>query len=74
MRSNVTVGNGAEAERVAMLEEEQGLRMALASKFGFITVPSALDTDPDTNMLAAALVVDAMAIAAGGNGWLCLPS
>lgn len=71
MRSKVTVGNGAEAESVAMLVE-QG-RIALASKFGFI-IPSALDIDPESNMLAAAVVVDAMAIAAGGSGWLCVPS
>ena len=65
------MGNGAEAESVAMLVE-QG-RIALASKLGFIT-PSALDIDPDSNMVAAAAVVDAMAIAAGGSGWLCVPS
>jgi len=52
--------------------ELQG-RIALASKFGFI-IPSALDIDPDSNMLAAAVVVEAMAIAAGGSGWLCVPS
>lgn len=63
----MTVGNGAEAERVAMLDE-QG-RMALASKLGFI-IPSALDIEPDSNMLAAAEVVDAIAMAAGGSGWL----
>ena len=71
MRSKVTVGNGAEAEIVAILDE-QG-RIALASKFGFIT-PSALDIDPESSILAAADVVDAMAIAAGGRGWLWLPS
>jgi len=71
VRSNVTVGNGAEAESVAMLVE-QG-RIALANKFGVI-IPSALDIDPDSNMLAAAEVVDAIAIAAGGSGWLCVPS
>jgi hypothetical protein len=31
-------------------------------------MPSALDIDPDSNMLAAAAVVDAIAIAAGGRG------
>lgn len=67
MRSSVTVGNGAEAEIVAMLDEHGS--MALASKFGFIS-PSALDIEPDNNMLAAAAVVDAIAIAAGGSGWL----
>lgn len=46
--------------------DEQG-RIALANKFGFIN-PSALDMDPDSNMVAAAVVVDAMAIAAGGSG------
>ena len=64
------MGNGAEAESVAMVEEG---RMALASKLEFI-IPSALDIDPDSNMLAAAAVVDAIAIAAGGSGWLCVPS
>lgn len=67
MRSNVTVGNGADAEIVATLDE-QG-RMALASKFGFM-IPSALDIEPESSMLAAAVVVDAMAMAAGGRGWL----
>ena len=70
MRSNVTVGNGAEAESVAMLEHG---RIALVSKLGFI-IPSALVIDPDNNMLAAAAVVDAIAIAAGGSGWLWVPS
>lgn len=46
--------------------DEQG-RIALASKLGFI-IPSALDIDPESNMLAAAVVVDAIAIAAGGKG------
>lgn len=67
------VGNGAEAERVAMLFVEEQGRMALANKLGFI-IPSALDMDPDNNMLAAAVVVDAIAMAAGGSGWLWLPS
>lgn len=67
----MTVGNGAEAEIVAMLDE-QG-RIALASKFGFMML-SALDIDPESNMLTAAVVVEAMAIAAGGSGWLWLPS
>lgn len=65
------VGNGADAESVAMLVEQGSI--ALASKFGFIS-PSPLDIEPDSNMLAAAVVVDAMAIAAGGSGWLCVPS
>lgn len=65
VKSNVIVGNGADAEIVAILDE-QG-RIALANKFGFIS-PSALDIDPESNILAAAAVVDAIAIAAGGNG------
>lgn len=71
MRSNVIVGNGAEAESVAMVDEQGSI--ALDSKFGFI-IPSALDVEPDNNMLAAAVVVEAIAIAAGGSGWLWLPS
>lgn len=67
----MTVGNGAEAEIVAMLDE-QG-RIALASRFGFM-MPSALDIDPESSMLTAAAVVEAMAMAAGGSGWLWLPS
>jgi hypothetical protein len=30
--------------------------------------------DPDSSMEAAAAVVDAIAMAAGGNGWLWFPS
>lgn len=71
VRSNVTVGNGAEAEIVAMLDEQGSI--VLARKFGFIS-PSALDMDPESSMFAAADVVDAMAIAAGGSGWLWVPS
>lgn len=71
MRSNVTVGNGAEAEIVAMLEE-QGRRV-LARKFEFIS-PSALGMDPDNSIFAAEDVVDAIAMAAGGSGWLWFPS
>ena len=67
MRSNVTVGNGADADIVAMLEEH-GSRV-LARKFGFIS-PSALDIEPDSSSLAAEDVVDAIAMAAGGKGWL----
>lgn len=71
VRSNVTVGNGAEADIVAMLEEHG--RSVLVRKFGFI-IPSALDMDPDSNILAADEVVDAIATAAGGKGWLWFPS
>ncbi|GFZ03262.1 WRKY DNA-binding protein 31 [Actinidia rufa] len=71
VRSNVTVGNGAEAEIVAMLEEHG--RIALARKLGFIR-PSADDMEPERSMLAAAEVVEAIAMAAGGRGWLWVPS
>lgn len=67
MRSNVIVGNGADAESVAIVVEQGSI--ALASKLGFIS-PSALVVDPDSNMVAAAVVVDAIAMAAGGSGWL----
>lgn len=67
VKSNVTVGKGAEADMVAMLEE-QGRRV-LARKLEFI-MPSALDIAPDRSILAADDVVDAIAMAAGGNGWL----
>ena len=63
----MTVGNGAEAEIVAMLDE-QG-RMVLARKLGFIS-PSALDMEPESSIFAAADVVEAIAMAAGGSGWL----
>lgn len=63
----MTVGNGAEAEIVAMLDEHG--RIARARKLGFMS-PSALDIEPESSMLAAADVVDAIAMAAGGRGWL----
>lgn len=67
----MTVGKGADAEIVAMFGE-QG-RTARVRKLGFIK-PSALGIEPDKSMVAAEVVVDAMAIAAGGNGWLWVPS
>nr|GLL23967.1 hypothetical protein GW17_00009362 [Ipomoea trifida] len=70
-KEGVTVGNGAEAEIVATLEEHG--RIALARKFGFIII-SALGMEPESSIFAAAEVVDAMAMAAGGRGWLCVPS
>ena len=66
------MGNGADAEIVAILDEHGSI--VLARKFGFINTPSALDIEPDSNIFAAADVVDAIAIAAGGRGWLCVPS
>ena len=71
VRSNVTVGNGAEADMVARLEEHG--RIVLVRKSEFIS-PSVLDMEPDNNTLAADDVVDAIAVAAGGKGWLWLPS
>lgn len=71
VRSNVTVGKGAEVEMVAMLVE-QGRRVR-ARKLGFIR-PSALGIEPERSILAADEVVDAIAIAVGGNGWLWCPS
>lgn len=66
VKSNVTVGNGADAEIVAMLEE-QG-RITLERKFPFITPPSLLDIDPDSSIFAAAFVDCDIPIAAGGKG------
>lgn len=67
VKSNVTVGNGAEAEMVAMLEE-QGRRVR-ARKLEFI-IPSALGMEPESSIRAADEVVEAIAMAAGGKGWL----
>lgn len=71
MRSRVTVGKGAEAEIVAMLEEHG--RSVRARKLEFI-IPSALGIEPERSMRAAEEVVEAIAMAAGGKGWLWLPS
>ena len=67
MRSNVTVGNGADAESVAQLGVLESA--PLASRFVFINA-SALGIDPESSIDAAADVVDAIAMAAGGRGWL----
>lgn len=71
MRSKVTVGKGADADIVAMLDVEG--RTVLVKKLEFIR-PSVLDMDPERSIDAAAEVVDAIAMAAGGRGWLCVPS
>lgn len=65
------MGNGADAEMVAMLEEHG--RSVLVRKFEFIS-PSALDMEPESSIRAADEVVDAIAMAFGGKGWLWLPS
>lgn len=49
--------------------EEHG-RIVLVRKFEFISP----DMEPDNSILAADDVVDAIAVAAGGKGWLWLPS
>lgn len=73
VRSNVMVGNGAEAEIVAMFEEQGNI--VRAKRFGGFIKPSWLDiVEPERSILAAAVVVEAIYIAAGGNGWLWLPS
>lgn len=56
---------------VAMFDEHGS--KVLAKKLVFI-IPSALGIDPERSILAADDVVDAIAIAAGGNGWLWFPS
>lgn len=73
VRSNVTVGNGAEAESDAE-HGEKGSTLFLANKFGLMIRPSALGIDPESSIDAAADVVDAIDMAAGGSGWLWLPS
>lgn len=73
VRSSVTVGNGADAEMVAMLDEHGST--VRARKLELMSpAPSALGMEPESSMDAAADVVDAMAMAAGGSGWLCVPS
>lgn len=69
--SNVMVGNDADADIVAMFDES-GITER-AKKFEF-TNPSVLEVEPDNNIAAAAEVVDTIVIAAGGRGWLWVPS
>jgi hypothetical protein len=59
---------------VAMLEEQGSTARARKLLPEVIGVPSALGMDPESSMEAAAEVVEAMAMAAGGRGWLCVPS
>lgn len=73
VRSSVTVGKGADAEMVATVDEHGST--ARARKLDpAMRLPSALGMEPDSSMDAAAAVVDAIAIAAGGSGWLWFPS
>lgn len=68
------VGNGAEAEMLAV-EVLQGCCMrAPAMKLAFNAMLSADVEEPERSIEAAAAVVDAMAVAAGGSIWLWLPS
>lgn len=62
------MGNGADAEMAAMLDEHGST--VLERKLEFMSSPSALDMDPDKSEFAAAEVVDAIAMAAWGSGWL----
>lgn len=65
----MTVGNGAVAESVAKLGGQLGSPV-LARKLFELIRPSALGFEPDKSIDAAADVVDTMAIAAEGSGWL----
>jgi hypothetical protein len=58
---------------VAMLEE-QGSTVRARKLELMRPWPSALGMEPESSMEAAADVVDAIAIAAGGSGWLWVPS
>lgn len=69
MRSKVTLGNGAEAEMVAMRDKHGRIARPRKSGFTGFTL-SELDVDPESSMLAAAIVADTMLMAAGGRGWL----
>lgn len=69
VKSRVMVGNGAEEDKVAMVE----VHGKDGKKGGLIWV-SLLVVEPERSILAAADVVLAMAVAAGGRGWLCFPS
>lgn len=71
VRSKVIVGNGAEADKVAMLCEDES--DALSNMFGCKRL-SELGIDPERSIDAAADVVHAIALAVGGSIWLCCPS
>lgn len=67
----MTVGKGAEAEIVAMLEEHGSIVRARTLEF---IRPSLLGIEPERSIEAAAAVVEAIAMAGGGRGWLWVPS
>jgi hypothetical protein len=74
VRSSATVGNGADAEMVATLEEHGSTARARKLDPAIRLLPSALGIDPDNSMDDAVVVVEAIGIAAGGSGWLWFPS
>jgi len=75
VKSSVTVGQVALWEKVASAvgemedgdEEKRG-------EFGRVVVATELVIEPERNMLNAAEVELAKGLAAGGSGWLWLPS
>lgn len=73
MRSNVTVGNGAEAVMVAILDDSGSIVRA-GRKLLSMSEPPVLGKEPERSMEAAADVVEATAMAGGGSGWLWWPS
>lgn len=65
----MTVGKGAEAEIVAMEAGEHDIRLPAAACMKLeLKPPSLLLVEPERSIHAAADVVDAMAVAAGGSG------
>lgn len=71
MRSNVIVGNGAEAEMVVEVGEQESMFLARTSwLLGLMIWRSELGIEPERSMDIAADVVDAIFMAAGGRGWL----
>lgn len=69
MRSKVTVGNGAEADIVAMVDG-QGRKFW----WWWWIRPSELGIEPERSIRAAEEVAEAIETAAGGRGWLWVPS
>lgn len=70
-RSNVTVGKGDEADIVVKCGVVYGrIGVALRSPPWW----SELEVEPESSIVAAAEVVDTIVMAAGGRGWLWLPS
>lgn len=72
VKSRVMVGNGAEADRVAI--DAKGSEPKYPAEFVNPNSLFVLELEPDRSIAAAADVVLAIAVAAGGRGWLWLPS